>query len=106
MGIFELIWLFSLTVGLPVIVVKLIYDYKRQSLQERRAERVPEESLTVGELRRTIEEAVEEATHPLIERIEALEQQVRMRPDAFDPYEADPSRVDPESSRTVGRVSS
>lgn len=72
MDFFELVYLFSLTVALPLIIFKSILDYKRQKLK---VEQVRQEGhgLTVGELKQALRETVAEANAPVLERLEVLE---------------------------------
>ncbi|MDX1530050.1 MAG: hypothetical protein R3362_00855 [Rhodothermales bacterium] len=95
MDFFEFVWLVSLTVGLPLIFIKTVYDYKRQRLEAER-DRVEGAGLTVGDLKRALRETVEEANRPLVERIEALEhpeplpeRRVELPEPSADPYADD-----------------
>lgn len=88
MDFFALLWLLALTVGVPMAA--MLYKYRRDQLElERERLKAEARGLTVGELKASIREAVEEATRPLLERIEALERE-RIRAEVpFDPYRAE-----------------
>ncbi len=96
MGFFEFVWLFSLTVLLPLAIVKITTDYKRQRLEMRRAEQGQQAGLTIGELKQMLREVAEEANQPLVERMGRLENGLveDLRHPAADPEIAE---------RTVGR---
>ncbi len=109
MDFFAFIWLMSLTVLLPLGIIKLSMDHKRAKMEiERRASSSPD-SLTTSELRDLIREAVEEASLPLRERIERLEDQHGASPptpllDAAledEPLEDRPSETTPAARRRV-----
>ncbi len=72
MDFFEFV--FSLCVVLPLVIFKSIMDVKRQQIEADRMQVTEGQGLTMGELKRALREAVEEANEPLIERIESLEQ--------------------------------
>lgn len=74
MEFFEFVLVISLTVGLPITILKMVVDYKKSKLE---AERGTGEStgVTAGELRKMLVEAVREANAPLVERIEELERE-------------------------------
>lgn len=88
------IWLISLTVLLPMVVVKITTDYKRQRLEMEHAKMEAREGMTLGELKAVIRQSVEEANAPLAERVERLEHRLLPPEDTVLLEEPD---------RTVGR---
>lgn len=106
MEFFELIFVLSLTVVLPIVFTKMVIDYKRQKMEARRAELEPREGMTLGELKRTLREVVEEANLPLAERIEALERLALPAPKDSSYAEDDSfygEHLEEEPTKTVGR---
>jgi hypothetical protein len=77
MTFFAFVWLFSLTVLLPIVIIKMQTDLKRQRLDARRPD---SDALSVGELKRIIHEAVAEETAALTDRIDALERGLLLPP--------------------------
>ncbi len=75
MDFFAFMWLMSLTVLLPLGVVKLMMDFKRARLELKGQDAPTSNSLTTSELKAMIREAVEEVSAPLRDRIERLEEQ-------------------------------
>lgn len=74
MEFFEFILVLSITVLLPLTILKSVMDYKKSKLEAER--NVGEHAgLTVGELKKVLGDVVREANAPLIERIEALERE-------------------------------
>jgi hypothetical protein len=94
MEFFVFIWLVSLTVLLPLAVVKITTDYKRQRLEMEHAKMEAREGMTLGELKTIIRGAVEEANAPLAERVERLEHRLLPPEDTV---------LLDEPERTVGR---
>lgn len=97
MDFFEFILAISITVALPLVLIKSILDYKKEKVRALAGTHV-EGALRVGELRQIVREAVEEANAPLVERIDALEQGILpqdLLADVPDEEEA--------QGRTVGR---
>lgn len=106
MEFFEFILVISLTVFLPLTILKTVLDYKRSQAE---ADRNASESngLTAGELKKMLADAIEEANAPLVERIEALEHQhddlpTTTKQDLFAGVEDD-ALVDEEAGKTLGR---
>jgi len=95
MGFFEFVWLFSLTVLLPLAIVKITTDYKRQKLEVQQAEQEVKAGLTVGELKNMLRQVVEEANEPIVDRVDHLER--RLLP------ESEPQPLIENAERTVGR---
>ena len=81
MEFFEFVLVLSITVLLPLTLLKTVMDYKKSKLE---AERGPGletgAGVTVGELKKMLAEVVREANEPLVERIEALEREREERP--------------------------
>lgn len=98
MGFFEFAIAFSVIVLLPILIVKMTLDYKR----ERMRSGLPEEGMqqtavTVGELKELVRDIVKD-THADIEaRLVDLEARI----DASSPE--DPNISDVPAERTVGR---
>ncbi len=57
------------------IVIKMLVDASKEKARLRYSGKQADNSLTQGELRRMIEEAVAEATAPLMMRLEVLEEE-------------------------------
>jgi hypothetical protein len=76
MEFLEFIFLLSVTVLLPLTILKTVVDYKKSRLEAER-DRGPgtDAGVTVGELKKMLAEVVREANAPLVERIEALERE-------------------------------
>jgi hypothetical protein len=108
MEFFEFVLVFSITVLLPLTVLKTVMDYKKSKLE---AERGAGENtgFTVGELKKMLSEVVREANEPLIERIEELERERNGLPsprnsDLFVGVEEDAETgVEDEADKTLGR---
>jgi hypothetical protein len=98
MDLFELIMALSVAVIMPIVIVKMVLDFRRERLRAEREAREPQGSLTAGELKRLLREVVDEANEPLIRRLDMLEQI------ALPPYEQE-SEVSDEvpAERTMGR---
>lgn len=74
MEFFEFVLVFSMTVLLPLTVLKTVLDYKKKQLEVKRG--VGDNTgFTVGELKKMLSEVVREANEPLLERIEELERE-------------------------------
>jgi len=101
MSFFAFLWLFSLTVLLPIVIVKMQNDTKRQQLAARQPGARGADALTVGELRELIREAVAEETAPLAERLAVLERGALPEP----LREQDPGGWE-EREKSVGRRTS
>lgn len=76
MEFFEFILVLSITVLLPLTVLKTVMDYKKSKLEAERERGLETDAgVTVGELKKMLAEVVREANAPLVERIEALERE-------------------------------
>lgn len=107
MDFFEFVVAISITVLLPITIVKTVLDFKRAKLEAERGLETGE-GLTVGELKRMLAEVVREANTPLVERIEALEESapaLTSSPDAYDEREMpyDEEDLESEAEKTLGR---
>ena len=110
MEFFEFILVISLTVFLPLTILKTVLDYKKG---QREADRDAGESngLTVGELKKMLADAVEEANAPLVERIERLEREHDDLPMATErdllagaeEHALDDELMEQETGKTLGR---
>jgi hypothetical protein len=107
MEFFEFILVISLTVLLPLTILKTVLEYKKsQSEAERRAGE--SSGLTIGELKKMLSDVVQEANAPLVERIEDLE---RARGDLPAPGlfagvgedVTDDEMMEEEAGKTLGR---
>jgi hypothetical protein len=98
---FELFLAFAITVVLPITVLKMMMDYKRQKLEVQRAEIEAQGGLTVGELKRVLREVVEEGNAPLAERIAAMEHELATRSGGEGELVSD--SYDLDDDRTIGR---
>lgn len=74
MEFFEFVLIISITVGLPLAILKTVLDFKKSKLEARR-ELGESAGLTVGELKKVLKDVVQEANAPLLERVEALERE-------------------------------
>lgn len=74
MEFFEFVLVISLTVFLPLTILKTVLDYKKSQAEAERSAGASG-GLTVGELKKMLSDAVEEANAPLVERIDALERE-------------------------------
>lgn len=109
MEFFEFVLVFSITVLLPLTVLKTVMDYKKSKLEAERG--VGENTgFTVGELKKMLTEVVREANQPLIERIEELERERNGLPsprsrDLFVGVEEEEVEMDVEedADKTLGR---
>jgi len=108
MEFFEFVLVFSMTVLLPLTVLKTVLDYKKKQLEVQRG--VGENAgVTVGELKKMLSEVVREANEPLIERIEELERERDGLPsprsrDLFAGVEEEEVEQDEEDAdKTLGR---
>jgi len=75
MGFWEFLTTLAVAVVLPLAIVHLILNYRREKLKLRQGP-----SLGARELQQLVRQAVEEAQQPLLTRIEALERQLRALP--------------------------
>lgn len=107
MEFFEFILVISLTVFLPLTILKTVLEYKKsQAEADRKAG--TSSGLTVGELKKMLADAVEEANAPLVERIEALEREhddlpTTMEHDLLAGVEEDADGTEDEAGKTLGR---
>jgi hypothetical protein len=105
MGFFEFVFIISLTVLLPLAIVKMRTDVRRQELEAQRASGDPQGGLTVGELKELLRKVVEEANEPIVARIEEIERQM-LEPGAgasHDLLDESTATLDEAVERTVGR---
>jgi hypothetical protein len=72
MEFFELVLILSITVLLPITIVRSVVGFKKSKLEAERGLGA-EAGITVGELKKMLADAVREANAPLVERVEALE---------------------------------
>ena len=104
MEFFEFVLVLSITVLLPLTILKTVMDYKKSRLE---AERGTGEAagVTVGELKRMLAEVVREANAPLVERIEELERERDPLPPAGDLFVGADENVGEgdEAEKTLGR---
>lgn len=71
----EFFLILAVTVILPLVILKMTLDYRRDRMRLEN-ERPPSASeFTVGQLKELINEVVVEANEPLVQRIEQLERQ-------------------------------
>lgn len=85
MEFFEFVLVISLTVGLPITILKMVMEYKKSQLEARRG-LGDATGVTAGELKRMLAEVVREANAPLVERIEELEHRAEIVSPASDRY--------------------
>ena len=85
MEFFEFVLVISLTVGLPITILKMVMEYKKSQLEARRG-LGDAAGVTAGELKRMLAEVVREANAPLVERIEELEHRAEIVSPASDRY--------------------
>ena len=109
MEFFEFVLVFSITVLLPLTILKTVMDYKKKQLESERG--VGESAgVTVGELKKMLSEVVREANQPLLDRIDELERERDGLPsprsrDLFVGVEDEHLEVDMEedTDKTLGR---
>lgn len=94
MAFFEFIWMFSLTILLPLAIIKMTMDYKRQQAEAQNE--ANQAGLTLGELKRIVRDTVDEANAPLLERLDRLEKAGMLDGVAEEP-------LIEQRERTVGR---
>lgn len=98
MTLFELIMVVSLTVVLPIAIVKLVLEHKRLLREAEREAHEAQGALTAGELKRLLRDVVEEANAPILRRLDMLEQA------ALPPYEPEAEAPGEDATeRTMGR---
>lgn len=113
MEFFEFVLVFSMTVLLPLTILKTVLDYKKAQLKSKNQEG-EQAGFTVGELKKVLADVVREANEPLVERIEELERERDGLPaprsrDLFagvdeGPVGAEELELDEEASdKTLGR---
>jgi len=86
----------SVVVVLPLTILKLLLDYKRERLQAEREARPTGEAVTVGELKEVMREVAAETVAPLEERITSLERGASLTHAPDEP-------VEEVRERTLGR---
>lgn len=103
MEFFEFVFIFSLTVLLPIVILRTVLEFKRSKLEAARG-LGDGEGITAGELKRMLAEVVREANAPLVERIEALERDDEALPAVHDdPYSDEELDLENEAEKTLGR---
>lgn len=108
MEFFEFVLVISLTVFLPLTILKTVLDYKKGQAEANR-DAGESNGLTVGELKKMLADAVGEANAPLVERIEALEREYDELPattehDLLAGVEEDAGdAMEDEAGKTLGR---
>ncbi|MEP0548035.1 MAG: hypothetical protein ABJF88_13960 [Rhodothermales bacterium] len=85
MEFFEFVLVISLTVGLPITILKMVMEYKKSQLEAVRG-KGDAAGVTAGELKRMLAEVVREANAPLVGRIEELEHRADIAPPGGDRY--------------------
>ena len=97
MDFFTFIWLFGLTVVLPITLTLLSLNYRREARRLKAAALAPLPDVVVDrhELKDLLLDVAEEAGAPLHERILAIEQAYGLAPRDSDI---------PEAPRTIGRT--
>lgn len=112
MEFLEFILILSITVLLPMTIVKTVMDYKKSKLEAERDRGLGAGAgVTVGELKKMLAEVVREANAPLVERIEALEREREELPSPephglladVEDVEAEWVEHDREAEKSVGR---
>jgi hypothetical protein len=83
MEFFEFVLVLSITVLLPLTILKTVMEYKKSQLESER-KTGDAAGVTAGELKRMLAEVVREANAPLVERIEELEHRAEIAPPASD----------------------
>lgn len=78
MGFFEFAIAFSLTVGLPVAITKMVLDYRRARLDSERPYSDPENAIRVSELKVMMREVVQEEVAELRDRVEWIEDKLEI----------------------------
>ena len=111
MEFFEFVFVFSLTVLLPIVILRTVLEFKKSKLEAARGLGAGE-GVTAGELKRMLAEVVREANAPLVERVEELEHRAQIEPSATESYlDTDAEYDDPdaefdaeaEAEKTLGR---
>lgn len=100
MEFFEFLIVFFMAFVLPVTIIKSILDYKSKRLE---VERASGEGLRLGELKQILAEVVREANAPLVERVEALEQERLPEYEAEEEDYEDDLFEGRSAERTLGR---
>lgn len=97
MDFFSFIWIFGLTVVLPITITLLSLNYYREARRLRASALVGQQDAVIDqhELKDVLLDVAEEAAAPLHERIRAIERVYGVVPPASDISEA---------QRTIGRV--
>jgi hypothetical protein len=100
MDFFEALIAISVVVILPITLLKLLLDYKRERMAAEQGHRDAGSALTLGELKDIMRQIAEESTEPLAERLETLE---RALPDADAAFLPEAPEVTGTAERTMGR---
>lgn len=92
----EMIFLIAVTVILPISVLSLLFSYQKARLKSKQAR--TDNELTTSELQNMIDAAVMDATAELQERVESLEDRLRLLGPAAEQVET----AERPSSKTMG----
>lgn len=105
MGFFEFAFVVSLTVLLPLAIIKMRTDVRRQEIELERSRGESHGGLTIGELKQMLRQVVDEANAPIVARIEQIERQMLDPNDhaGRDLLDESTSTIDDAVERTVGR---
>jgi len=98
MSLPEMIFLVAVTVVLPITVLSILFSYQKARLKARRV--ASDNELTTSELRHMIDGAVAEATTELENRVELLEDKLRL----LGPGSQDGSDQERPASKTLGEI--
>ncbi len=92
----EMIFLIAVTVILPISVLSLLFSYQKARLKSKQTR--SDNELTTSELQNMIDAAVFDATAQLQERVEVLEDRLRLLGPAEEPSES----MERPSTKTMG----
>lgn len=91
MDLFEFVLAFSFLIVLPLSIVKAVLVHKREQAE-------PPAGITAGDLRRLVQETVEDGNAPILARIDELEARLQAGR-LVDGFDAEPE----VQERTLGR---
>jgi hypothetical protein len=100
MDFFEALIAISVVVILPITLLKLLLDYKRERIAAEQGHRDASSALTLGELKDIMRQIAEESTEPLAARLDTLERGI---PDADLPLLREDPEITATAERTMGR---
>ena len=100
----ELIFLIFVTVIMPVVMLKIILNYQKDRLKAKGAQ--ADKSLTTSELNDLIDESVIEATAPLNDRVNELEQRMRLLDPARPTIQDELGEAEEAPAKTLGKTRS